>query len=65
MAFLIALAVPVVLALLIFYGVFRARRVKDVTDPDRLPLAGYDTGTRSPYRLPSAGRFPRPNVRGF
>lgn len=40
----------------------RHRRLKGLRALTRTPLAGYDTGVRSPWRTP--GRFFRPH-RGF
>lgn len=40
----------------------RGRKIKRAKDLVRSPLAGYDTGVRSPWRTP--GRFGKPH-RGF
>jgi len=62
---LVAFGFIVSLACLVLYAVFRARRVRDVTPAHLAPLAGFDTGVRSPYRLPVRSRLVRFDTRGF
>lgn len=62
---MIFMALGLLLFVLWVWWKVRAKRVRDVTPLERQPLAGFDTGTRSPYRLPKGSRFVRFNVRGF
>lgn len=60
---IVVVLLALALAFFIAWRTFRAQRVKDVTAPERLPLAGIDTGARSPYRLPRS--IVRIRTRGF